>query len=231
MHRKLWPGPVALVFEVPEKHGAKVAAAWNLPESDLYDGDRITLRCPDHPDGDRTSSRPAAGPSRRCGRWRISRPTGRRSPGNWKGRWTWCWTPARRAIPSRPRSFRVEPRQLRGGSARHFRRADHRAAAADDDPVCMQREHLPHRPMAEAMARRVLADRLKITEDELEKKGITGGVGGRDGACPVAGDARRRRCRAGDGRGPFEAPLPHPHGRLIHQADQIYTMGQSHARR
>ncbi|MFT3786434.1 MAG: Sua5/YciO/YrdC/YwlC family protein [Tepidisphaeraceae bacterium] len=49
MTRKLWPGPVALVFDVESKRRAEVAAGVKLPESDLYAADgSITLRCPDH---------------------------------------------------------------------------------------------------------------------------------------------------------------------------------------
>src|SRR3954454_25014649 len=47
--RKLWPGPVALVFEVPAERRKAVAESFKLTEADLYDGDSITLRCPDHP--------------------------------------------------------------------------------------------------------------------------------------------------------------------------------------
>ena len=49
MMRKLWPGPVGLVFEVPPSRRAEVAAEWGVAESDLYDsGGGMTLRCPDH---------------------------------------------------------------------------------------------------------------------------------------------------------------------------------------
>ena len=46
--RKLWPGPVGLVFDVPEERRRQVAAELRVAESDLYDGGTITLRCPDH---------------------------------------------------------------------------------------------------------------------------------------------------------------------------------------
>src|SRR5690348_915256 len=49
MMRKLWPGPVGLIFEVPAERRAAVAKELNLAERDLYDGSTITLRCPDHP--------------------------------------------------------------------------------------------------------------------------------------------------------------------------------------
>src|SRR5690606_17521824 len=47
--RKLWPGPVALIFPVEPARRAAVAAQLGLQESDLYDNDAILLRCPDHP--------------------------------------------------------------------------------------------------------------------------------------------------------------------------------------
>src|SRR4051812_41643189 len=47
--RKLWPGPVALVFDVPAERRKAVAESFKLPEGDLYSGELITLRCPDHP--------------------------------------------------------------------------------------------------------------------------------------------------------------------------------------
>ena len=46
--RKVWPGPVALVFDVDPESRARAAASLNCAEGDLYDGGAITLRCPDH---------------------------------------------------------------------------------------------------------------------------------------------------------------------------------------
>ncbi|HEY7088674.1 MAG TPA: Sua5/YciO/YrdC/YwlC family protein, partial [Tepidisphaeraceae bacterium] len=48
MMQKLWPGPVALVFDVPAPRRAEVAAKMKVSETDIYDGSQITLRCPDH---------------------------------------------------------------------------------------------------------------------------------------------------------------------------------------
>lgn len=48
MVQKLWPGPVALVFDVPADLRAAAAARLGLDESDLYQDGAITLRCPDH---------------------------------------------------------------------------------------------------------------------------------------------------------------------------------------
>src|SRR5258708_29088333 len=48
MMRKLWPGPVGLMFDVPEARRRQVAAEQGVAETDLYNGSAITLRCPDH---------------------------------------------------------------------------------------------------------------------------------------------------------------------------------------
>lgn len=47
--RKLWPGPVGLMFDVSAERRREVAASLSLEESDLYSSKGITLRCPDHP--------------------------------------------------------------------------------------------------------------------------------------------------------------------------------------
>jgi tRNA A37 threonylcarbamoyladenosine synthetase subunit TsaC/SUA5/YrdC len=47
--RKLWPGPVGLIFEVPGDRRAEVAKKIGVDESDIYDADSIILRMPDHP--------------------------------------------------------------------------------------------------------------------------------------------------------------------------------------
>jgi protein-tyrosine phosphatase len=47
--RKLWPGPVGLMFDVPTARQREVAGQWALEPGALYDGSKITIRCPDHP--------------------------------------------------------------------------------------------------------------------------------------------------------------------------------------
>src|SRR5438477_2403037 len=47
--KKLWPGPVALIFDVPRQRRAQVASEMGVAEKDIYNGTgSITLRCPDH---------------------------------------------------------------------------------------------------------------------------------------------------------------------------------------
>src|SRR5207253_6180423 len=48
MIRKLWPGPIGLMFDVPPQRRQAVAQELNIAESEIYMGDTITLRCPEH---------------------------------------------------------------------------------------------------------------------------------------------------------------------------------------
>ena len=48
MMTKLWPGPVAIQFAVPEARRKEVATKLNLSQSEIYHDGGITLRCPDH---------------------------------------------------------------------------------------------------------------------------------------------------------------------------------------
>src|SRR4051812_43390307 len=46
--KKLWPGPVSLIFDVSASRQAEVAAKTGVAISDIYANDTITLRCPEH---------------------------------------------------------------------------------------------------------------------------------------------------------------------------------------
>src|SRR5213075_2297874 len=48
MMKKLWPGPVAMMFDVPEDRREEVAQDVGVPVTELYENGSITLRCPDH---------------------------------------------------------------------------------------------------------------------------------------------------------------------------------------
>ena len=45
MMKKLWPGPVALMFDVPEERREEAAQEVGVPVAELYDAGSITLRC------------------------------------------------------------------------------------------------------------------------------------------------------------------------------------------
>lgn len=47
--KKLWPGPVGFVFDIPADRQTTIAAKLSLAPADLFQNDTITLRCPDHP--------------------------------------------------------------------------------------------------------------------------------------------------------------------------------------
>jgi protein-tyrosine-phosphatase len=83
--------------------------------------------------------------------------------------------------------------------------------------------------MAEAIARRVLAEKLNVPETELEKKGITVISAG-----SVAMPGARATPQAVEALKDLGADLTRHRSRpltveLIHQADVIYTMGRGHA--
>jgi L-threonylcarbamoyladenylate synthase len=84
-------------------------------------------------------------------------------------------------------------------------------------------------PMAEALARHILAKRLKISEDELEQKGISVISAG-----SFAMPGSRATPQAVEAVRPLGADLSKHRSRpltveLIHQADVIFTMGRAHA--
>ena len=83
--------------------------------------------------------------------------------------------------------------------------------------------------MAEAITRRILAEKLAVPEPELEKKGISV-VSAGSFAMPGA----RATPQAVEAVRELGADLSHHRSRpltveLIHQADMIFTMGRSHA--
>jgi protein-tyrosine-phosphatase len=84
-------------------------------------------------------------------------------------------------------------------------------------------------PMAEAITRKVLADKLKVTQAELEKKGIvvlSAGSTAMPGARAAVHAVEAVRELGGDLSRHRSRPLS---VELIHQADMIYTMSRNHA--
>ena len=47
--KRLWPGPVALMFNVSPARQAAAANSHSIELADLYHNDEITIRCPSHP--------------------------------------------------------------------------------------------------------------------------------------------------------------------------------------
>jgi tRNA threonylcarbamoyl adenosine modification protein (Sua5/YciO/YrdC/YwlC family) len=230
MMKKLWPGPVGLVFDVPEERRRAVAAEQGVTEADLYEDGTITLRCPDHivatdviaaAGGTVVAVRAGVGsaqPALRAeqvaadlgdqvdlildaGQSRYNKPS--------------------TIIKVKPAGYEV----VRTGV--YDERIIERLMRTTILYVCSG--NTCRSPMAEAITRKVLADKLKVTQAELEKKGIvvlSAGSTAMPGARAAVHAVEAVRELGGDLSRHRSRPLS---VELIHQADMIYTMSRNHA--
>ncbi len=224
MMRKLWPGPVGIRFDVPAERRAEVAKKLGIAEGDLYDNGQIALRCPDHPVAEHvihevagpvaiTASRAALRVSELAevkekvdlildaGPTRFSKPS------------TIIHVTGHRYEIVRPGVYdeRIIERLLK------------------TTVLFICSGNTCRSPMAEAIARKIIADRLKVLPDEIEAKGfsvVSAGAFAMPGAkaTPQAVDALRA----------MNIDLSKHRSRalsveLIHQADAIFTMSRAHA--
>jgi len=232
--RKLWPGPVALVFAVEEVRRKEVAKSLDLEEADLYDGGSITMRCPDHTVA--TDVLAAVGgpvgavkavPDQAADGRMVGRELGKRAELAGIVDLVIDAGAPQYAKPSTVVRVNAQTYELvREGI--YDRRIIERLLRTTILFVCSG--NTCRSPMAEAIARRVIADKLKISESELENKGIqimSAGAMAMPGsrATPEGVEAVRE----------MGADLSRHRSQLlsvelIHQADVIYTMGRAHAR-
>ena len=224
--KKLWPGPVGLSFEVDAAERAEISAKLGIGESDLFDERGITFRCPDHViyseiasrvDGPVVLTRFAAGAAS-LPQNAAEFPDG-----------------VDLAIDAGPTRF-SKPSTLLRVFDNHFEIA--REGVFDERTiqrllrttvlfVCSG--NTCRSPMAEALARAILAESLGVSEAALEGKGyavISAGVFAMNGtrATPQAVEAVRN---LGGDLGRHRSQLLTPE--LLYQADVIYVMGRSHA--
>lgn len=226
--RKLWPGPVTLQFDVPEPRRREVAHSSGVAEADIYRGDTVTLRCPDHAVATSVLTH-------------VGGPVGAVRAGSSQGA-------DGRAVAA---ELNDKVELVLDAGAPRFSKPSTMVRVKDDSFEIVRPGIFDQRiiermlrttilfvcsgntcrsPMAEAIARNVLAQQLKVPETDLDKKGIqvmSAGAMAMPGsrATPHAveavqklgGDLSRHRSR----------PLS---VELIHQADVIYTMGRAHAR-
>ena len=224
--RKLWPGPVGLVFDVPAERRREAAAALNVAEGDVREGDTITLRCPDHivaidviDEVDGPVVLTAASSQSASAEQLAAELDG-------KAELVFDAGPTRYSTPSTllkvgDADFKI----VREGI--YDARIIERLLRTTILFVCSG--NTCRSPMAEAIARRLLAEGRAISEAELESQGISvisAGAFAQPGAraTPTAVDAVRPM--GADLSGHRSRPLT---VELIHQADVIFTMGRSHA--
>jgi protein-tyrosine phosphatase len=226
--RKLWPGPVALVFDVPADRRRAVAESFKLRESDLYTGDTIALRCPDHrvfTDVIEQAGAPVAAVKAGSDQAADGLDVARELDG--KVDLVLDAGPSRFSKPSTiVRVHRDSYEIVRAGI--YDQRIIERLLRTTILFVCSG--NTCRSPMAEAITRHMLAEKMHVTEDDLEKKGVqvvsAGAMAmpGSRAAAPaidvvreMGGDLTRHRSRMLSVE-------------LIHQADMIFTMSQNHAR-
>jgi protein-tyrosine phosphatase len=230
MMTKLWPGPVGLIFEVPAERRAAVAKELNVAEGDLYDGSTITLRCPDHPvtsdvlgevnhpivltvasaDGSDSAHRVDQFAQEVDGKVDLVIDAG----------------PSQITKPSTlVRVYDDRYEIVRSGI--YDERIIERLMRTTVLFVCSG--NTCRSPMAEAIARRVLSDKLNISEADLEKKGInvtSAGASAMFGARAAQPAIEVVRTMGGDLSKHRSKPLS---VELIHEADVIFTMSRGHA--
>jgi len=226
--RKLWPGPVGLQFSVPADRRAQVCRTLGLKETDLFEDGLITLRFPDHgvcTDVIDLVRAPVAmilatvdgSPLLRIGDFDA--------PMLAKFDLLFDAGAGRFSKPST--LLRVhEDRYDIVREGLYDQRIIERLLKTTVLFVCSG--NTCRSPMAEAMARLIFSEKLKIAPEDLDKHGLNvvsagsfATPGGRatpqavEAARSLGADLSRHRSR----------PLS---VELIRQADVIYTMGRSH---
>lgn len=228
--RKLWPGPVGLIFDVPAERRREVARILKVDESDIYDGESVTLRYPDHivtndvivaldaPVVMTVAGTQSGGPS--FSAERMAEELGERvglilNVG-----------PTKYSKPSTILKVGADGYEIvRPGV--YDERIIERLLRTTILFVCSG--NTCRSPMAEAITRRILSEKLAVPEPELEKKGVSVVSAG-----SFAMPGSRATPQAVEAVRDLGADLSHHRSRpltveLIHQADMIFTMGRNHA--
>lgn len=230
MLNKLWPGPVGLVFDVPPDRRAEISRDTGLPESTLFDDHgSITLRCPDDPVAQAVLAR-------------VNGPVVLTAVGG----------ASSQSSPAEALAAELDGQVaivLDAGTTRYHQPSTIVKVSGDGYRVVRKGvydERIIERllrttvlfvcsgntcrsPMAEAIARHLLADAHGIGEAELEKKGITVMSAG-----AFAMPGMRATPQGVEAVKAMGADLSQHRSRqltpeLIHQADAIFTMGRGHA--
>ena len=228
MMRKLWPGPVGIIFDVPEARRTEVAAQFRLAESDLYENGTITLRCPDHP----VATDVIAGVEGPVALSMVPSARGVDERMNWETvsenvDLIFDAGPTRFAKPSTIVRVRDDAYEIvREGI--YDQRIIERLLRTTVLFVCSG--NTCRSPMAEALARNMIAKKLSVAPDQLESRGVSV-VSAGSFALPGA----RAAVPAVEAVKQYGADLSRHRSRplsveLIHAADVIFTMSRAHAR-
>jgi len=216
--KKLWPGPVALTFDVPPEVRADAVKRVGVSEPGLYQNGTITLRCPDHIVATDVIGR-VGGPIVLTA---VGSPA--EASNNENVDFVIDAGPTRFSRPSTILRVKNDGFEVvRAGI--YDERIIERLLRTTILFVCSG--NTCRSPMAEAIARSVLAEQLHVSEDELEQKGISVisagsyAMPGARAAAPAI-EALRGVCDLARHR---SRPLT---VELIHQADVIFTMSRSH---
>lgn len=199
--RKLWPGPVGMSFQVPPDRQVQVAGELGVEAKHLYNQDSITLRCPDHAVATDVI-RQAAGPVAL-----------RKAPGDFATRpddaitqWGESLDLVIDAGPTRFSKLSTLLKVNADGyeivrAGVYDQRIIERLLRTTILFVCSG--NTCRSPMAEGIARQLLARKLNVSEGELERKGLSvmsAGSFAMPGACDGCGragpQAHRRRSLA-----------------------------------
>ncbi|MFI5380296.1 MAG: Sua5/YciO/YrdC/YwlC family protein [Tepidisphaerales bacterium] len=228
--RKLWPGPVALVFDVADEIRRDVTRALRIAPAEIFDAARVTIRCPDHPlatDVLRAVDLPVV----------MRRASGSGNPGPPALAIEPAWIeqadlvlddgPTRFNQPSTVVHITVDGYEIFRPGVYDHRTID-RLMKTTILFVCSG--NTCRSPMAEAIARGLLARSLAVPENELEKKGFavfSAGAFAMPGARATEPAIEAGRELGADlSRHRSRQLLPE----LINQADFIYTMSRDHMR-
>ncbi len=223
--KKLWPGPVGLMFEVPADRRAAVAKELGIKESTVYDNGSIVLRFPDHLiAGDVIREVDAPVVVSRAGQ--SSKPD--ELAKELEGKVDLFFEAGQPQYAKPSTLLKVLDNRyeiVRAGV--YDQRIIDRLLRTTVLFVCSG--NTCRSPMAEAIAKQFLAKKFQVTEHELEKKGITVLSAG-----TFAMPGARATPQGVEAVKAFGAELSSHRSRpltveLIHQADVIYTMGRGHA--
>jgi tRNA threonylcarbamoyl adenosine modification protein (Sua5/YciO/YrdC/YwlC family) len=228
MIKKLWPGPVGLIFEVDAKRRKEVAGELRVTESDLYDEGTITLRCPDH-----IVAADVIG--------KIDRPVVATLASSFGS----AVTPERLNQELDGKVDLI----LNAGQAKYSKPSTLVKVHGDRYEIVrsgVYDERIIERllrttilfvcsgntcrsPMAEALARKIIADKLGVSEDKLGDKGIivmSAGTSAMPGARAAMQGVEAVKAFGADLTKHRSRPLS---VELIHQADVIFTMSRNHS--